>query len=310
MRSPIVLTLAVFIGGCSCNSSFIALGDSTNYSYTGDIDAPSHETVSAQNVEICWDGMTDDIQCHEVDPTSDPGLITMARFNNLLEVEVEEQISNDSLSQSELSGFLTYEIEGGETCADLEDFTLDGTPVVLAEQYYEGGGTYLLLISRGIVPGQNIISMDFLVPLESSDVTQVDIGPACATLDFAADLTSSDAIELPAGGSSWVVDWGDVTVNGLGNPIALANIDRLLLGYYAGMSVADVEDSFLDLELVATELYYMDLFNTFEADLADATGDDGDFDGFDPVDGTWVLALMCTTCSNPAPLYATVILPI
>jgi len=310
MRIPTILALSLLIGGCSCGTGTVVLGDTTNFSYVGDIDAPSHETVSAQNVTICWDSMTDDIQCHDVDPTSDPGLITLARFNNLTEVEIEQQLSNDELSQSELSGFLTWEIPTGDTCAELEDFTLDGTPVVLSEEYYEGGGTYLMLLSHGTIPGQNIISMDFLVPLESSDIDAVDVGPACATLDFTADLTSGDPIELSAGGSSWMVDWGDVTVNGLGNPIALSNIDRLLLGYYADMSVADVEDSFLDLEIVATELYEMELFNTFEADLAETSGADGDFGGFDQTGGTWVLALMCTTCSNPAPLFATVILPI
>ncbi len=307
MRIPTILALPLLIGGCG--NGTVVLGDANNFSYVGDIDAPNHETVSGENVTICWDGMTDDIQCHDVDPASDPGLITLARFNNLTEAEIEQQLSNDELSQSELSGFLTWEIPAGDTCAELEDFTLDGTPVVLSEQYYEGGGTYLMLLSRGTIPGQNIISMDFLVPLESSDVVEMDVGPACATLDFSADLASAEPIELSSGGSSWVVDWGDVATNGLGNPIALSNIDRLLLGYYDGMSVADVEGSFLDLEIVASELYEMELFNTFEADLAETSGAGGAFTGFESTDGTWVLALMCTTCSNPAPLFATVILP-
>ena len=44
------------------------------------------------------------------------------------------------------------------------------------------------------------------------------------------------------------------------------------------------------------------------ADLALATGDDGDFTGFTD-GGTWVLALMCSSCSNPAPLFLTVVEP-
>ncbi len=300
MRTTLILA-AVLLAGCN---STVVLEDANNFSYTGLIDAPSTDIASGQDVEICWDGMTDDIQCHEVDPTADPGLLTIARFNNLGETEVEDQISNDQLSQDELSGFLTYEIEGGETCTMLSEFTLDGTPVDVAEQVFEGGGTYLLLASRGTTPGQNIISMDFIVPLESSDVVELDIGPACATLDFDADLTSATPVEMKAGGSSWMVDFGDLTTNGLGNPIILANIDRVLLGYYEGMSVADVEASFLDLEIVATELYDMSIFNTFEVDLAELG-----FSGFEKTDGTWVLALMCTTCSNPAPLFATVVVP-
>jgi hypothetical protein len=303
MRTTLALT-TLLVG---CNST-VMLEDANNYSYVGDIDAPTHAVADGVDIEVCWDEVTDDIQCHEVDPTVDLGLVTLARFGELSEVEVEEQLSTDSLDQSALGGYLGYEIQGGETCAMLDEFTLDGTVVPLSDHFYEGGGTYLLLTSRGTTPGQNIVSMDFLEPSSGSDVTSVSFGPACATLDFSADLVGATPISMKSGGSSWMVDWGNLTVNGLGNAIQLANIDRMLIGYYEGRSVADVEASFLDLEIVATDLYEIGgeaLFNTFEVDLAEADG----FAGFDKTDGTWVLALMCTTCSNPAPLFATVIEP-
>ncbi len=303
--TPIFLLLV----GCS---STVVLEDANNYGYTGDIDAPSHEIANLEDIEVCWDQVTDDIQCHEVDPSTDLGLVTLARFSDLDEQEIEGQLSTDTLDQNALGGFLLYEIEAGESCSMLSEFTMDGTVVPLFDHVYEGGGTYLLLTSRGTTPGQNIVSMDFIVPTTGSDVTSLSLGPACETLDFQAELVSAEPVEMKAGGSSWVVDYGGLTTNGLGNAIVLANIDRLLLGYYAGMSVADVEADFLDLELVADRLYQMDssmLFNTIEADLAQASGPDGDFTGFDETDGTWILALMCTTCSNPAPLFATVIVP-
>jgi hypothetical protein len=243
-----------------------------------------------------------------VDPSADPGILTLARFGTLTEVEVEEQISNDTLPQSALSGFLGYEIPAGETCAQLEDFTLEGTPVELEEQFYEGGGTYLLLVGAGDEPGQNTLSMDFLAPTVGSEATEVAVDDACGTLDFAADLSSLETIAPKAGGSSWMVDWGGLTVTGLGNPITLSKIDRLMLGHYAELSVAELEADFLDLELVADELYYLDIAGMLDADLALATGDGGGFTGFTE-GGTWVLALMCSSCSNPAPLFLTVIEP-
>jgi hypothetical protein len=314
MRTTTTLLLVLTLAGCDgCENGLfggklIELSDANNFSYIGDIDAPSHEVASGVNIEICWDGLTSDIQCHEVDPTADPGIVTMARFSSLTEIEVEEQISNDTLPQSALSGFLSYEIPAGESCAQLEDFTLEGTPVVLDEQFYEGGGTYLLLVGAGTEPGQNTLSMDFMAPLESSELTELTIDDACATLDFSADLASLETIAPKASGSSWVVDWGGLSVTGLGNPITLSKLDRLMLGHYADLSVADLEESFLDLELIASELYYLDIAGELDAELANATGDDGDFTGFTE-GGTWVLALMCTSCSNPAPLFLTVVEP-
>ena len=305
MRTTALFLIALPLVGCD---STIVLTDANNFTYVGDIDAPSHEVASGVNIEICWDGLVQDIQCHEVDPTADPGIVTMARFSSLSEVEVEEQISNDTLPQSALSGFLSFEIPAGETCAQLEDFSLEGTPVVLEEQFYEGGGTYLLLVGAGSEPGQSTLSMDFMVPTASSEVTDLTIDDACATLDFSADLSSLETIAPKAGGSSWVVDWGGLTVTGLSNPITLSKVDRLMVGHYASLSVGDLEADFLDLELIADELYYLDVAGELDADLALATGDDGDFTGFTD-GGTWVLALMCSSCSNPAPLFLTVVEP-
>jgi hypothetical protein len=316
MRTLSILTLALLASGCACNlgngdydeANPYYLADPQNFSYTGDIYAPNHETVSGENVEICFDGLSHDIQCHEVDPSSDPGIVTLARFNNLSEEEVEEQISNDTLPQSAISGYLSVLVEPGETCVQLEDMSLQGTEIVLEEEYYEGGGTYLVLVGAGDEPGMNTLSMDFFVPLEASDVTGVDIEDACSTLDFLADVASSETAALPSEAEELWVDWGDLTVTGLGNPINLAKIDGLMLGHYAELSVAELEESFLDLELIASELYTMDLGGTFSADLYQASGDDGAFTGF-TADGTWVLALTCSTCSNPAPLFLTVVEP-
>ncbi len=312
MRTPSLLPLLLLIAGCDgCDGlgdQTVYLADANNFSYVGTIDARSNLVASGVNITICFNLMLEDIQCHEVDPITEVGIVTMARFNNLMEEEVEEQISNDTLPQSAVSGYLSFLVEDGETCVELEDFTLQGTPVDLANEFYEGGGTYLILVGAGTDPGQGTLAMEFLAPVEGNDTTEVYIDTGCGTLDFTADLSSLEPAALPSAGESWPVDWGDLSVTGLGNPLSLSDIDRVMIGHYADLSVADLEESFLDLEYVASDLWYLDLSGGFSADLADATGDSGSFPGFGE-DGTYVLALMCTTCSNPAPLFLTVVQP-
>ena len=52
----------------------------------------------------------------------------------------------------------------------------------------------------------------------------------------------------------------------------------------------------------------MDLPGGTTASLGDATNGGAAFDGFSG-NGVWLLALRCTTCANPAPLFLTVLEP-
>lgn len=299
-------TLALALAALAGCEHTVYLQDANNFSYVGTVDAPSVDVASGQDLEICWDGLTEDLQCHAVEPAADVGILTVARFLDLSEAEIEEQLSQDTLSGSALSGFLSYHVPVGDTCAHLDQFTLEGTEVELAEEFYEGGGTYLLLAGAGDEPGMGTLALMFLEPLEASEVTEVSFGSACGTLDFSVDLQSLAPISLSARADSWVVDWGELTVNGLGNPFEISKLDRLMLGYYPDYGVADLEGHFLDLELDATGLWYLDIAASFSADLAQATGDGGAFSGFETT-GTYVLALMCTTCQNPAPIFLTIL---
>ena len=61
----------------------------------------------------------------------------------------------------------------------------------------------------------------------------------------------SEPVAVPARGP-WVVDWRNVTRDGQANDIVSARIDTALIGLYEGMTVSDLEEQIMDLELVAT----------------------------------------------------------
>jgi hypothetical protein len=174
--------------------------------------------------------------------------------------------------------------------------------------------TYVLLVTHGTVPGVGTRTMAFLRPTEDSDVTTVQVPAGCdpdaPILDFSAEL-SAEAGKVPREGP-WVVDWKDVTRDGQGNELAYASIDRVLVGFYEGMTVSDIEDRILDIEILPTALWEAELSGGRSADLADTKDRDNGtpFEGFErDEEGVWLFGLTCSTCQNPAPLVLAVLEP-
>ena len=73
---------------------------------------------------------------------------------------------------------------------------------------------------------------------------------------------------------------------------------------YANRRLYDTQTSaYINLEGLADEMYQQDISGLPGFELFDMVSVDGQaFPGFS-ADGTWILALRCTTCINPAPPY-------
>lgn len=290
----------------------LVLTDAHNYTSTTDLEIPTIETASGVDLDICWTDVVSDIQCHELDPVADLDQVSLLRFLNLSEDDVEARIEADDLPQSAIDGYLSIEPDHQSSCTKLSSLTLLGTVVDVTEQYVESDeNTYLLLLSEGTVLGQGARNMVFMKPTADSDVTRVDATPGCGVLDFVADLSSPESLSVPKRGAP-ILDWEQMTTDGQGKTIVFRNIDRVMLAFYAGMSVSDIEARIFDLELMATSLYEIELTGGRTADLAEATErDSGEpFTGFErDEDGVWLAGLICSTCRNPAPLVLTVLEP-
>ncbi len=283
----------------------IFMTDANNFSYVGDINVPSFTTASGTDIEVCWSKMTQDLQCHDIDPVEDIDNVGLVRFPHLSESEVEDALSANSLQQADISGYVEWNTNHSQTCINLSEFSFFGTAIDITVEYTEEGGTYMLMFAEGLEPGVGARNLVFLNPEASSDVTRVDVGSGCGLLDFSADIHSLTPSTVPADGP-WVVDWSAITADGLGSEIALEDIDEVMLAFYEGKTATDLEAEFLDLELIADELYTIPLEGGSKADLAEASGSAGTFTGFKD-GGTWIFALNCSTCYNPAPLFLTVL---
>jgi hypothetical protein len=212
--------------------------DENNYRATSKLSIPTIETAPSADLEICWDGLVNDLLCHDVTPEVDIDTVGLLRLLRLTEDDVEARLSADDLPQSAVDGYVEHLTDHEATCARLSAFSFFGTEIDLAAEYVETDGTYMLLFSTGTKPGVGARSMTFIRPTAESDNTSVNVAPGCDILDFTADIASAVPLTLPSEGP-WAVDWRSITTTGLGSPVPTAGIDSALIGFYEAMTVAD-----------------------------------------------------------------------
>jgi hypothetical protein len=286
------------------------LEDANNYRTTASLSIPVVETAAATDVDICWPSVVSDLQCHTLSPTADLDNVSLLRVSHLSQEQVQVRVAAGTLSQ--LAGYLDYNLDHNNptTCAKLSQLTLFGTVVDVPSMYIEKDGfTYLVLLSKGIAPGVGARTMVFLKPTASSTNTRVDVSPGCGLLTFSADLSTLTKLPVPAA-APWILDWRDIMRDGNGNEPPFDSIDGVTIGFYAGMTVADLESRIFDIELDATSLWDVKLMGGRTADLSTATdrATGAAFSGFTRADtGTWMLALTCSACQNPAPVLLTIL---
>jgi len=286
--------------------SDLVLQDVNNYVYSGTLDAPSRSLASLTDADISWSTLASDIQCHDVDPVEDIDNASLLVFPYLTEEEVEVGFTEDTLVQKDLGVYLSVET-GDQTTVSLSDFTFFGTEVDIHTAFAEDTGTWLVLLATGTQIGVGTRMLTFIEPSDDATQSTVEIEDGCGVLEVAVDLQSLEPVPTRADGP-WPVSWDDLTQTGQGNPFVDTEVSEVWLARYAH-GITELEDAFLDLELLAEETWTLDHPGGTTADLADATTSaDTPFSGFDEGE-TWLLALMCGTCPTPAPLFLTVLEP-
>jgi len=299
----------VLLTGCPSATEELLLTDENNYNFVGILEVESIPTAEAADLNICWDQIVQDIQCHDTDPVSDIDNISLIRIPYLSETEVAEGLAGQGLQQADVSGYIEYQPDGN-TCVSLSDMSLFGTEIDLEAEFNEQGGTFLLLLTTGIEPGVGVRVLAFLDPTAGETNTQVDIPDGCGALDVTVDLQSMPRLSVPAEQPSWPISWSDLSVDAQGFDLDLNRIDGVQVGYFGDKTPADLESEFLDLELVAEQLFQITIEAGSSSDLSEAVDANGNqFAGFNK-DGLWLIALRCSRCSNPAPVFLTFVDPV
>lgn len=285
----------------------LVLTDTNNYAYTGTLDVPTLPTAEAVDLHFDWSALTSDMLCHPLDPVADIDNLSMLYFPNLSEPEIEAGMQANALVQVDLGAYVSRPV-GDETDAHLSEFTFFGTDVDAEQQYRDTTGSYLLLLTSGTTIGVGTRTLTFLDPDPAATEVEVPITNHCDIVDFDADLVSATPVRARTEGP-WHLDWSALTRDGQGNPIDLGTVDSVMLGRYAGTTAEALQADFLDFELLATETWSLSVPSGSTADLAGLTTPDGTPFVDLSAEGLWYLALRCSLCPNPAPLFLTELRP-
>lgn len=282
-------------------------------SFTSEADLHLGDTVvtaaSGHDVEVCWD-IDKDLQCHDA-----PAIKTLFLFR-VAQPDRDEVIKLILSGEFKANVDATLRYEGAnkddDGCVSLADFKAGSTAIEIDDEYFESSAySYVLVFSSETGVGTGTVSMMFLEPSSGGD-GEVTAPSGCEQLEYSVDLHSLTPLDVPMEGP-WPIDWRDLKRTGDGGSVPYASIDRVLLAFYEGLTVKDLEDNIFDLEqLDGAEYWEIEHDGTQrDTDLALAKDSDGKaFPGFDNgKEGTWLMGLMCGTCTSPAPIMLTILNP-
>jgi hypothetical protein len=301
----------------ACAGVSVKAADANNYSTWSEMKLPVIKVKPKAELSFDWGSVTKDLIAHSLDAKKDLNLMMVLLFQLPL-AELETKLNADSLTQNDLavSPPLTIRTNGSDTSAKLFGFDLNGTTVtpemVLkyfdADFYAPANYTYALAGATGTEVGQNIRMVQAFQLDPSSSNTAVTMTDASIKLDWTANLHDLTPTGVPKGVPGVTLDWGDMTKTALGTPFDPTQITRALVAHYSGGS-GQIELDFLNIELIATDLYETKVDFGTSVDFSSMKRSDGTaFPGIDDT-GTWLVALQCGVCRNPSPWYISILKP-
>ncbi len=171
---------------------------------------------------------------------------------------------------------------------------------------------YTVMVASGDTAGQGTDMMMAAQLDPSSSNTTITIDSTSTSLDMTADLHSLQPFQVPTGNANLLIDWGgmDNKLNAMGHPFIATNITHALVASY-DQTPTELEQrqNFLNLQTIATGMWQSDVESGTSISLSAFTDSNGNaFGGIDATH-TWIIALECGTCRNPAPWYITVLKP-
>jgi hypothetical protein len=307
----------------ACVGANIVASEANNYKFSSTMSLPSTTVKSMTNLKFDWSTMTKDFLGHSLSATADVNTVSVLMWTIPL-TTLQINLNLDNLQQSDLLVVPPPSLNpaAGVTSSMLYDFTLNGTAVTPDQyngyfdpsKYPASQYSYLVAAATGTTIGQGFRMLQAFNLDPSSSSTTVNITNDSTKLTYNANLHSLTITGVPEGTPNLTLDWTMISdpanpgKNALGTDFKDGYITSAIVGHYT-QTPSQLETQFLDLELIATNLYRADISIGSTLDfttLKDSSG--GSFPGVTS-DGTWLVGLVCGVCRNPAPWYMTILKP-
>jgi hypothetical protein len=314
----------------TCTDGTIVAGEANDYSFSSSLMLHPVKVKPMSDLTFNWGGVTKNFLGQTVNAETDLNAIFLLLVS-LPAATFEMQLNNDSFSTSSIvipgppPSFLPT---GGVTMTTLynnfisANGPVDSTMAAMyldATTYTPSNSTFVIAAQTGTnMIGSGIQMLQSFELDPSSTNTTVNLTNSSTTLTYTANLHSLHPTGVPAATPGLTIDWSQLATNGLGETLSedgspgtvpRTNIGNAIVGHYT-QTPAQLESQFLDLQTIATDLYKADIPSGESLDFTTLMDDKGNsFPGVDS-NGTWLVALLCTNCRNPAPYYLTVLEPV
>jgi hypothetical protein len=313
-------------GNVTCAGTKVIANEANDYSFSSTLTFPSIKVQPKANLLFDWSEVKADFIRHTIDPKKDLTMILIFEWELNLS-DLQTKINADTVESRDLTIVPPLQInpEGKMTSAKLLDFKFNGSPIggelVSVEQvmlffddkeYDPKTHTLTMMAATGETLGQGTKMIQSFILDPTSTNTTVTMTKDSTHLDFQADLTRLTPTGIPSKQANVTFDWSQMTTNALGADFSGDNANRItsaFIGHYSESASELSGDKFLDLELIATQLFRKSIDTGTSVDLSSFTDSSNNhFPGVDS-SGTWLLGLQCGDCRNPAPWYLTVLKP-
>ncbi|HEX5100379.1 MAG TPA: hypothetical protein VFV94_12805 [Polyangiaceae bacterium] len=296
----------------SCKTTLIASPEQ-NYEFASAYRIPPVLVKPESDILFDWSGVTTDFRGRPLDlDTVD--MVEIALWQMTLE-EFEQALNDDTLANPIVIGHIL--VSDGVRSASVFDLTvpagaLDEKTIVnyLNASYYPPANhLYSVMVAHGEDYGQGTYMLGTFQLDPDSTNTTVDITSTSTVIDFSAHIASRPATYVPPGVGAMTIDWTDMEVTAAGNQFLPSSITQVRIASYDQSPELLEGEYFGRLDEIAVEMFEgtVDTGTTFPLEQA-TTNTGKPFAGIDATH-TWLLALSCGACQNPAPWYLTVLKP-
>lgn len=265
-----------------------------SYTYGAALFADVLPVAAATDVRVSWAGLQQDIHGHVRGTDFDIEDALLIAFRDLSPVEVLDLLATDRLTQAQVALYATC--TPTDDACKLSDFNVFGRTFELETYFTQGSGTWLIVMQSSTEAGGH--AFVFLDPQNQSTAAQADVVDETSRIEVDVDLAGLPRLR-PVADPSTTISWEAVSRDGLSNPLATHQLDRLILARYPGLSASDLEDRVFDLERIADPLWVADVAGRSSITLGELDPE-GAWPGAD-AEGPSLLGVYCSLCLNPAP---------
>lgn len=274
-----------------------------------------------------WSKLTVDLMQQPINASGGEVVTVLLSLLDLNIQDFQDKLNANEDLGNYSKGALIYFPTTSETTAELYQFMTPGNAVpedpANIDPYLDPGefppekNTYAVLVQDETQPAHGVRMVQALQLDPASVQTVVEITNDSSGLMYDTNLATVLPVQIPQATANILVDWGPLqqdpskhitgALNALGGPWFQGSIDEVMVGHYM-LTPDELTAQFLGLENIAAELYRgpveagakLNLSTLVEETTAAA------FPGIDDT-GTWILALNCTSCTNPAPWFLTIL---